>query len=114
MTVPKLNQDPSKYDSLGYCVFRGVLDATAVASVQQDLAKVLEAIPVKMMVYKDGKHVEADGRPEFLVEPHAKERGEPWLELCRHPRVCRRSDRDGDDGEEVSHDRECECDDRLL
>ncbi len=87
MTVPKLNQDPSKYDSLGYCVFRGVLDATAVASVQQDLAKVLEAIPAKMMVYKDGKHVEADGRPEFLVEPHAKERGEPWLELCRHPRV---------------------------
>ena len=66
MNVPQLNQDPSQYDSLGYCVFRGVLDADAIASVQQDLEKVLEAIPAKMMVYKDGQQVEADGRPELV------------------------------------------------
>ncbi|MCP4942487.1 MAG: phytanoyl-CoA dioxygenase family protein [Planctomycetaceae bacterium] len=87
MKVPQLNQDPSQYDSLGYCVFRGVLDAGTVASVQQDLGKVLEAMPAKMMVYKDGQQVEADGRPEFLVEPHAHEGGDAWLELCCHPRV---------------------------
>ena len=85
--MPQLNQDPSQYDSLGYCVFRGVLNAEVVASVQQDLEQVLHAMPAKMTVYKDGEHVEADARPEFLVEPHAKEGGRPWLELCRHPRV---------------------------
>ena len=87
MNVPQLNEDPSQYDSLGYCVFRGVLNADAVACVQQDLGKILEAMPAKMVVYKDGEHVEADGRPEFLVEPHVKAGGRPWLELCRHPGV---------------------------
>ncbi|MDA7914785.1 phytanoyl-CoA dioxygenase family protein [bacterium] len=85
--MPQLNYDPSQYDSLGYCVFREVLDADAVAAAQQDLGRVLQAMPARMMVYKDGEHVEADGRPEFLVEPHTQEGGEPWLELCRHPRV---------------------------
>jgi phytanoyl-CoA hydroxylase len=87
MKMPQLNQDPSQYDSLGYCVFREVLDAEVVASVKQDLEQVLHAMPAKMTVYKDGEHVEANARPEFLVEPHAKEGGRPWLELCRHPRV---------------------------
>ena len=87
MDMQQLNQDPSQYSPLGYCVFREVLDADAVRAVQQDLGHVLQAMPAKMMVYKDGEHIEADSRPEFLVEPHAKVRGEPWLELCRHPRV---------------------------
>ena len=85
--MPQLNQDPSQYDSLGYCVFRGVLNAKVVASVQLVLEQVLHAMPAKMTGYKDGEHVEADARPEILVEPHAKEGGKPWLELCRHPRV---------------------------
>lgn len=85
--MTQLNEDPSQYDSLGYCVFRRVLNAGMVASMKQDLATLLETIPARMMVYKDGEQVEADGRPEFLVEPHAKAGGRPWLELCRHPRV---------------------------
>lgn len=87
MKMPQLNYDASQYDSLGYCVFREVLDADAVTAAQQHLGRVLQAMPARMMVYKDGEHVEADGRPEFLVEPHTQEGGEPWLELCRHPRV---------------------------
>lgn len=83
----QINETPHGYADNGYCVFRSVLDAERVQETQRALDRLMASMPEKMTVYKDGEYVEADSRPEYLVEPHAKQGGEFWLELCRHPGV---------------------------
>jgi phytanoyl-CoA hydroxylase len=83
----QLNEAPQRYSDQGYCVFRNALDAEQVQETQRALDRMIASMPEKMTVYKDGEYVEADSRPEFLVEPHSKQGGEYWLELCRHRRV---------------------------
>ena len=74
-----------QYDSEGYSLFHDVLKPDEVAIVNQRLDELIDGMPERMVVYKDGEHKEVNARPEYLTEPHAKDAC--WLELCRHPRV---------------------------
>ena len=81
--MPNIN--PVCYAEEGYCLFNDVLSQTEIASVRAELDKLLDNLPERQVVYKDGENKEVDGRPEYLTEPHPKNLF--WLELCRHPRV---------------------------
>ncbi len=81
--MPNIN--PVCYAEEGYCLFNDVLSQTEIASVRVELDKLLDNLPERQVVYKDGENKEVDGRPEYLTEPHPK--NPFWLELCRHPRV---------------------------
>lgn len=83
MSVP--NADPAQYSAEGFCLFTDVLNAEEIAATRQDLDNLIQEMPERMVVYKDGEHKEVDARPEYLTEPQAKQAC--WLELCRHPRV---------------------------
>jgi len=72
-----------RYAEEGYCLFNDVLSQTEIASVRAELDKLLDGLPKRQVVYKDGENQEVDGRPEYLTEPHPK--NPFWLELCRHP-----------------------------
>jgi ectoine hydroxylase-related dioxygenase (phytanoyl-CoA dioxygenase family) len=79
------NSNPPEYQAHGYCLFEDVLQPGEVIAVRANLDTLLREMPETMEVYKDGKHQQVKGRPEYLTEPHAKHAF--WLELCRHPRV---------------------------
>ena len=81
--MPNIN--PVDYVEEGYCLFNDVLSQGEIASVRIELDKLLDDLPERQVVYKDGEDREVDGRPEYLTEPHPK--NPFWLELCRHPSV---------------------------
>ena len=80
-----MNVTPSNYNAEGYCVYTGVLNAEEISAVRIELDAMLDNLPARQLVYKDGKHQELDARPEYLTEPHPKHPF--WLELCRHTGV---------------------------
>ncbi len=69
-----LNQDPSRFNAEGYCVYRGVLTPAEVAAAQDLLSRTIA----------EGQAMNLD-RTSYYGEPHAE--SAEWLDLCRHPRV---------------------------
>lgn len=68
--APRLNADPSRFSSDGYCAFPRTVADSEIAAARQSLDKLMAASSV---------------RPEHLSEPHVKDPF--WLQLCRHPRI---------------------------
>lgn len=81
----KMTVSSELYADNGYCLFRGVLTADEIAAARAELDATIQAMPDRMVVYKDGIHKEVDSRPEYLTEPHAT--NDFWLQLCRHPKI---------------------------
>jgi ectoine hydroxylase-related dioxygenase (phytanoyl-CoA dioxygenase family) len=71
----QVNENPARFRSEGYCVFRDPLPEPLVAEADRRLGRMIATMP-------DGH------RPEWLVEPHMHaEDWRYWLELCRTPSV---------------------------
>ncbi|MCH2184017.1 MAG: phytanoyl-CoA dioxygenase family protein [Mariniblastus sp.] len=64
--VPECNEDPAKFQELGYCVFRNRLSAEEVARYSQDLNEKIA-------------HDQFEGEPHYYFQL--------WRKLCCHPQV---------------------------
>ena len=71
LTTERLNADPLKFNTEGYCVFRDTLSKDEIVTARRELDALIAS--------------NAGTRPEYLTEPHAK--SAYWLELCRQPNV---------------------------
>lgn len=68
----------SQFQQQGYEIFRAVLTPDEVAATRQALDD--------LIARKCGSG-EGRVRPERLTEPHVKDNGDVWMQLCRHPKV---------------------------
>ncbi|SVE28586.1 uncharacterized protein METZ01_LOCUS481440, partial [marine metagenome] len=61
------NTDPMCYADEGYCLFRDVLSEAEIAAARVGLDTMLDNLPNRQVVYKDGENREVDARPEYLT-----------------------------------------------
>jgi ectoine hydroxylase-related dioxygenase (phytanoyl-CoA dioxygenase family) len=83
--VDSPNTEPARYPRDGYCFFPNVLTAAEIDTTRVELDTAIAQLPKTQRVMKEGVEQEVGARPEYMTEPHVKNRF--WLELCRHPRV---------------------------
>jgi ectoine hydroxylase-related dioxygenase (phytanoyl-CoA dioxygenase family) len=69
-SATRLNVEPGRFSSDGYCVFPQMLAPNEVSQARTALDALMAGSSV---------------RPEHLTEPHVKDAF--WLELCRHPKI---------------------------
>ena len=74
-----------RYHQDGYVIRRGVLTKTEARGARDTLDEMIQSMDRTRKVYRDGREIEVEMRPEFLTEPHPKHPF--WMGLCRHPRV---------------------------